>query len=122
FRKTKISQLRFTHLTLCSRPAVEQNIARLEIPVDHAVLMGIIDGQADKGKQIDDVGTRPHFCCTRCASQVISQRMPINIIRYETDHRAYRAVGISGGVDKCISGYPRVGGLSGTNRLRLLAD
>ena len=84
--------------------------------------MGIIDGQADKGKQIDDVGTRPHFCCTRCASQVISQCMPINIIRYETDHRAYRAVGISGGVDEYIMETHQVGMLKGSNRLRLVDE
>jgi len=53
--ETKVGENGFTHAVARRIVLVEQNIGGFEVAVNHALLVSVIDGKADRGKELHDL-------------------------------------------------------------------
>src|SRR5258708_23878145 len=69
--KAKIGKNRLTNPTLRGNAFIEQNIGRLDIAVDNIVLMHIIDSQAARCKNMNDLRTGRKPARASCTTNII---------------------------------------------------
>ena len=68
-----------------ARP-MKENIGWFEVPMDDAGLMGIINSQTDRCKQLQDICARRNFPYARCAVYILCQRLSFDPIHNQAGH------------------------------------
>ncbi len=68
---------------------IQQDIGGFDIAVNHPFLMSIVDGKADRGKEIDDLDRRRDSSPGGGVGDVVGQRLPLDVGH---DHVGRRAV------------------------------
>ncbi len=58
FDQTEVVEQRFAHGVLCRIAGIEQDIRWFDIAVNQAVLMRVVDGEADGGEETNEIGSR----------------------------------------------------------------
>ncbi len=75
---------------------MQQYIARLYIAVDNAMLMSMVDGYTDRGKEVNYLATQRHLAQARRVTNILCQRLPFHVIRHNTHRRGHRVIRMPG--------------------------
>src|SRR5205823_5805313 len=89
-RNAKVREDRFTHLIARDVALIKQNVGWLDITVNHAFLVGIINGAGNWRKEVHNIGWGRNFPHTRGGTNVVCQRLSLYIIHdHVGDHALY---------------------------------
>jgi len=89
--------------------------------MNDALLVGLVDSLAQRGKNLDDLGAGACLGSARCVQHVFSQALPLYILGDKADHRGELAGGISGWDDRQVVDTGDVGMMQCCHLFRLLA-
>ncbi len=95
---------------------VKQDIAGFEIPMDHALLMGVIDGGSDGLKEMKQVGKRGEGVPGRGVTRGVGKGGSFNVVHHQIGHGLLRFRGR--GDMEAVQPHD-VGMLKGKDALRL---
>src|SRR5439155_8087551 len=90
FDNTKVRENGFTHGTAACVAFLKQNVSWLDITMQDAVLMGIINGSANGGEETNDLSGRRKLTNVGGLRYVFSQGLPFNIIHNHVGDRTIR--------------------------------
>ena len=76
---------------------VKDDVGGFDVAMDHAFLMGIVNGETDRCEDVNDVGGGWKLSLARCVTDIVSERRSFDIIHH---HIGCGSVRVSGGMDE----------------------
>ena len=89
--------------------------------MNNPMLMGIVNRQAHRSKELHNLAPRPYAASPCCVLYVVSQCLSLDILHDEADHRGDGAFGIPGRDYREVVDTSNMWMLQGSHLLSLLA-
>src|SRR5207253_2102093 len=80
FHDAEVRKNRLAHRIVALLTCIEQNISRLDIAVNDALLMCIVNGEADRREEAHELLWREKASSARGIANILGQRLAFNVI------------------------------------------
>src|SRR5207248_11566585 len=73
---------RLAHRIACGVTFIKQDIGRFDFTMDYTFTMGVVDGCANRCKELHNISSRRKHSFVRCITNIISEGQPFYIVHH----------------------------------------